>query len=42
MGESLRRYGTGAIVNTTNARNIIPTRNFKHGHFDDAMKITGE
>jgi aldehyde:ferredoxin oxidoreductase len=42
LGESMRRYGTGAIVNTTNARNIIPTRNFKHGHFADAMKISGE
>ena len=42
MGESLRRYGTANIVNTTNARNIIPTRNFKYGHFQDAMKISGE
>jgi aldehyde:ferredoxin oxidoreductase len=42
MGESLKRFGTGAIVNTTNARNILPTRNFKHGHHPDAMKISGE
>ncbi len=42
MGESLKRFGTGAIVNTTNARNILPTRNFKYGHFDDAMTISGE
>jgi aldehyde:ferredoxin oxidoreductase len=42
LGESMRRYGTGAIVNTTNARNILPTRNFKRGHFADAMKISGE
>ncbi len=42
MGESLRRYGTANIVNTTNARNIIPTRNFKYGHFADAMKLSGE
>ena len=42
LGESMKRFGTGAIVNTTNARNILPTRNFKYGHFDDAMKISGE
>ena len=42
LGESLKRFGTGAIVNTTNGRNILPTRNFKHGRFDDAMKISGE
>lgn len=42
LGESMKRYGTGAIVNTTNARGILPTRNFQRGHFDDAMKISGE
>jgi len=42
LGESMKRFGTGAIVNTTNARNIIPTRNFKYGHFADAMKVSGE
>lgn len=42
LGESMKRFGTGAIVNTTNGRNILPTRNFKYGHFDDAMKISGE
>lgn len=42
LGESMKRFGTGAIVNTTNARNILPTRNFQHGHFRDAMKISGE
>ncbi len=42
MGESLKRFGTGAIVNTTNGRNILPTRNFKKGHHPDAMKISGE
>jgi aldehyde:ferredoxin oxidoreductase len=42
LGESMKRFGTGAIVNTTNARNIIPTRNFKYGSFRDAMKISGE
>ena len=42
LGESLKRFGTGGIVTTTNARNIIPTHNFKYGHFKDAMKISGQ
>jgi aldehyde:ferredoxin oxidoreductase len=42
LGESMKRFGTGAIVNTTNARNIIPTHNFKYGSFRDAMKVSGE
>ena len=42
LGEKLRRYGTMGIVNTANARNIIPTRNFKLGHHPDAMAVSGE
>jgi aldehyde:ferredoxin oxidoreductase len=42
MGESLKRYGTAGIVNTTNGRNILPTRNFQRGHFDGAMTLSGE
>jgi len=42
LGESMKRFGTGAILNTTNGRNILPTRNFKHGHFDEGMQISGE
>ena len=42
LGESMKRFGTGGIVNTTNARNILPTRNFKYGHFKDAVLISGE
>jgi len=42
LGSSMKRFGTGAIVNTTNARGILPTRNFQKGHFPDAMKISGE
>ncbi len=42
LGSSMKRFGTGGIVNTTNARNILPTRNFKYGHFDQAMDISGE
>ncbi len=42
LGESMKRFGTANIVNTTNARNILPTRNFKYGRFQDAMQISGE
>ena len=42
LGESMKRFGTGAILNTTNGRNILPTRNFKYGHFDEGMQISGE
>ena len=42
LGESMKRFGTGAIVNTTNGRNILPTRNFQKGHFEGAMQISGE
>jgi len=42
LGSSMKRFGTAGIVNTTNARNILPTRNFQKGHFDDAMDISGE
>jgi aldehyde:ferredoxin oxidoreductase len=42
LGEKLRRFGTMGIVNTTNARNILPTRNFKFGRHDDAMSLSGE
>ena len=42
LGDSMKRFGTGAIVNTTNARNIIPTHNFKYGSFRDAMQVSGE
>ena len=42
LGEGMKNFGTGAIVNVSNARNIIPTRNFKYGTFKDAMKISGE
>ncbi len=42
MGEKLRRYGTMGIVNTTNARGILPTRNFQRGHHPDGTKLSGE
>ncbi|MBW2286882.1 MAG: aldehyde ferredoxin oxidoreductase family protein [Deltaproteobacteria bacterium] len=42
LGNSMKRFGTGAIVNTANARNILPTRNFQRGSFSEAMKISGE
>ncbi|RLB52399.1 MAG: aldehyde:ferredoxin oxidoreductase, partial [Deltaproteobacteria bacterium] len=42
LGGKLKACGTGNIVNTANARNIIPTRNFARGHFDKAKYISGE
>ena len=42
LGEKLKACGTGNIVNTANARNIIPTRNFARGHFEKAKTISGE
>jgi aldehyde:ferredoxin oxidoreductase len=42
LGSSMKRFGTAGIVNTTNGRNILPTHNFKYGHFDEAMQISGE
>ncbi|BDU71679.1 aldehyde ferredoxin oxidoreductase family protein [Mesoterricola silvestris] len=42
LGEKLRRFGTMGIVNTTNGRNMIPTRNFQEGHHPDAMGLSGE
>ncbi len=42
LGSSLKRFGTAGIVNTTNGRGMLPTRNFQRGHFDEAMSISGE
>ncbi|MDH5672560.1 MAG: aldehyde ferredoxin oxidoreductase family protein [Myxococcales bacterium] len=42
LGDSLKRFGTAGIVNTTNARNIIPTRNFQRGSHPEAYKLSGE
>ncbi len=42
LGGLLKRCGTANIVNTTNARNILPTHNFKYGHFRDALSLSGE
>ena len=42
LGHKLKDFGTGNIVMTTNARNILPTNNFQSGRFKDAMKISGE
>ncbi|RMD85004.1 MAG: aldehyde:ferredoxin oxidoreductase, partial [Candidatus Dadabacteria bacterium] len=42
LGGTLGAFGTGQIVNTTNARNILPTHNFKYGRFSQARKLSGE
>lgn len=41
-GDVLPRYGTGNLINLTNAGNILPTRNFQAAHFEDAELISGE
>ncbi len=41
-GEELPRYGTSMFINRTSATHTLPTRNFKHGQFKDAEKISGE
>ncbi len=41
-GEELPRYGTSIFINRTSATHTLPTRNFKHGQFKDAEKISGE
>jgi aldehyde:ferredoxin oxidoreductase len=42
LGHQMKDFGTGNIVMTTNGRNILPTRNFQRGHFDGALKISGQ
>jgi aldehyde:ferredoxin oxidoreductase len=42
LGDRLKRVGTSGIVGTTNPRNILPTRNFKHGHHPDALNVSGD
>jgi aldehyde:ferredoxin oxidoreductase len=42
LGHQMKDFGTGNIVMTTNGRNILPTRNFQRGHFDGAIKISGQ
>ncbi|MBI4617917.1 MAG: aldehyde ferredoxin oxidoreductase family protein [Planctomycetes bacterium] len=42
LGDTLKRFGTANLVTTTNARNILPTRNYQRGHFEDAWKVSGE
>ncbi len=42
LGSAMKRFGTAAIINTTNGRGILPTKNFQRGHFDQTMTISGE
>ena len=39
---SLTDYGTASMVNPMNSRNVLPTRNYKFGTFEDAESISGE
>ena len=42
MSQSLREYGTAAVVEISNAAGILPTRNFQTGIFEGAEKISGD
>lgn len=39
---SLSQYGTGSMVNPMNAHNVLPTKNYMSGTFEDAESISGE
>lgn len=38
----LQMYGTASIVNGMNQRGMLPTRNFRKGHFELADRLSGE
>jgi aldehyde:ferredoxin oxidoreductase len=40
--EVLRKYGTASTVMMTQTLGALPTRNFSHGAFEDAERISGE
>lgn len=41
-GEQLPKLGTAGLVSGMNAHNILATRNFKYGRFDDFEMVSGE
>lgn len=41
-GEQLPKLGTAGLVSSMNAHNILATRNYKHGRFNDFEKVSGE
>ncbi|MGI6226251.1 MAG: aldehyde ferredoxin oxidoreductase family protein [Peptococcales bacterium] len=41
-GQGLPLYGTAVLVNILNEAGGLPTKNFRHGRFDFADKISGE
>ncbi len=41
-GELMPRYGTANMVNKINLGNAFPTKNFQHGFYEHADKISGE
>lgn len=40
--DELRKYGTASTVLFTQSLGALPTRNFSHGTFEDAERISGE
>lgn len=41
-GEQLPKLGTAGLVSIMNDKNMLATRNYKYGRFDDYQKISGE
>lgn len=41
-GEALPKYGTGFLLRLMNQRNLLATRNYKHGTFKDFEMLSGE
>lgn len=41
-GQGLPMYGTAVLINILNEAGGLPTKNFRHGRFDFAEKISGE
>jgi len=41
-GQGLPMYGTAVLINILNEAGGLPTRNFRHGRFEFAEKISGE
>jgi aldehyde:ferredoxin oxidoreductase len=41
-GQALPAYGTNVLMNIINEAGALPTKNFRHGRFDGATKVSGE
>ncbi len=41
-GQALPKYGSAGLLNKANATYSLPSHNFKEGHREDAIKVSGE